>query len=90
MTDDFVKKAFSDADMAIVDKEFDAYMKTIGGDEGDVAHTAAAYRVGFAKMDKLCEVVFKGGEVETFAEYAHTLMLVGFHLGYRAALEDRE
>lgn len=90
MTDDFVRKAFADADKIIVEKEFDAYKRHIAEDESSAAHVVASLRVGLSKMNNLCEVVLKAGEGDVLVEYAESLLLVGFHLGYRAALEDEK
>ena len=90
MTDDFVTKAFSDAEMLIAEKEFSAYCNKILDDvTGDAAHLSAAIRVGLDKMEILCKAVFEGDASEILASYAHNLMIVGFHLGYRAALEEK-
>lgn len=90
MTDDFVRKAFADADKANADKEFNAFMRKIADDESQSAHVVAALRVGLQKLDKLCECVIKAGQAEVLAEYADSLLIVGFHIGYRAAMEDDE
>ncbi len=88
MTDDFVKKAFADADKATSEKEFNAFCKNIADDDSQAAHLTAAMYVGLQKMDKMCEVAIKAGQGDTLAEYAHALLLVGFHIGYKAATEE--
>lgn len=88
--DDFVRRAFDDAQDALVDKERDAFMKAIGDDETQAAHVVAALHVGLTKLDKMCEVVIKSGNGDTLAEYANELLLVGFHIGYRSAMEGKE
>ena len=90
MTDEFVRKAFEDADKVKSDKEYDAFCKRIADDDSQAAHMTAALFVGLPKMDKMCEVVIKAGHGETLAEYAQSLLLVGFHIGYKAAKEDNE
>lgn len=90
MTDDFVKKAFADADKARVDEEFNAYMASVGGKTEEAAHVTAAMRVGLSRMEKLCKLVIESGNADVLAEYAHTLLLVGFHSGYTAAIGGGE
>ena len=49
----------------------------------------AAIRVGIDKIDALCKVAILNKQADTLADYAHNLLLVGFHIGYNAAMEDR-
>jgi hypothetical protein len=84
--DDFVKKAFADANGAVMRDEFQAWNRTMI--DPDIPHLAAADAVGLAKINDLCGAVIKAGQADTLAQYAHFLMLTGFHLGYHARMED--
>lgn len=84
--EDFVKKAFADAQEAVVDDEVKAWERTMVDPE--IPHTAAAQAVGLSKINELCRVAFLTKTDQTLADYAHFAMLTGFHLGYHARIED--
>ena len=88
--DDFVNQAFADAIGQANEREYAAYERELLGEEnGDKAHMVAAIRVGIDKIDALCKVAILNKQADTLADYAHNLLLVGFHIGYNAAMEDR-
>lgn len=89
MTDDFVLKAFADADRASADDEFEAYRKNIWDDDADTAHTIAALRVGVSRVMELMKASEASGMADILVEYTENLLLVGFHMGYRAAKENK-
>lgn len=84
--DKFVEQAFKDAETALQDIEYDAWMRVMK--DPDIPHTAAAAAVGISKMNDLCRMAFATNNAQTLADYAHYLMLTGFHLGYTVRRED--
>ena len=87
--DDFAKKAFDDALKAVSEDEKNAWFElTDGPGKYETIVMAVAMYVGIDKVNKLCGVAIEGKQTDVLAEYAHTLMLTGFHLGYHAALGD--
>lgn len=52
------------------------------------AHMAVVTRIGLEKMDALCGAAIKAGAADTLAEYAHSLMMMAFHIGYKARREE--
>ena len=87
MTDDFVKKAFSEATAAANDREFDAYRKRII-DNIEPLSVACGIAVGLDKMNELSGLIIKSGLGETFAEWTRMVMTIAFSEGYKAKAEE--
>lgn len=87
MTDDFVKKAFSDATNYATDMEFEAYRKRII-EKIEIISTSCGIVVGLDKMDKLSGAVLNAGLGEVFAEWTRTIMTIAFSEGYKAKAEE--
>lgn len=86
--DDFAEKAFNDALNAISDEEEKAWYDVTGGvGDYETILLAVAMSVGISNVNNLCDVATKGGQADVLAEYAHMLILTGFHLGYKARME---
>lgn len=85
--DKFAENAFNEAMENQTRKEFDAYRK-FSENEFMFAQRAIAERIGMDKMDALCGAAIKSGVVDTLAEYAQSLMMFGFHKGYKARMEE--
>lgn len=85
--DNFAEKAFRNALERQADDEFQAWMK-FSDKEFMVAHMAVVTRIGFDKIDSLCGAAIKAGQADTLAEYAHQLMMMAFHIGYKARREE--
>lgn len=85
--DNFAEQAFRDAERAAADKEEEAWMRFVE-EKGDFFNYAVAERVGLADMNELARVINKAGRTETFAQYAHELMIGMFHIGYHARMEE--
>lgn len=85
--DNFAKQAFEDALEQQTETEFDAWMKFSDKDFMVTTMTVIA-RIGLEKVNNLCGAVIKAGQADTLAEYAHGLMMVAFHAGYKAKGEE--
>lgn len=85
--DKFAENAFKDALKEQNEQEFAAWMK-FSETEFRVAHMAVVTRIGFDKIDSLCGAAIKAGQADTLAEYAHQLMMMAFHKGYKARREE--
>jgi hypothetical protein len=81
--DKFVEKAFTDAHLAMIEEEIDAWMKL----DRSIMADSAARMVGIAKMDNLCKALILSGNMPTFHQFMYYLMLTGFHEGYRSRME---
>ena len=87
MTDDFVKKAFSEATAAAKDREFDAYRKRIV-DMIEPISIACGIAVGLDEMEKLSSAVIKAGVQEALADWTRMVMTIAFSEGYKAKAEE--
>ncbi len=87
MTDDFVKKAFSEATAAANDREFDAYRKRIV-DMIEPISIACGIAVGLDEMEKLSSAVIKAGVQEALADWTRMVMTIAFSEGYKAKAEE--
>lgn len=85
--DNFAKQAFEDALKKQDDDEFQAWMK-FSDKEFMVAHMTVVAQIGLDKIDSLCGAAIKAGQADTLAEYAHQLMMMAFHIGYKARREE--
>ena len=84
--DKFVKQAFKDAENAVLDDEYKAWERAMK--DPDIPHMAVAEAVGMERINELCRVALATKTANTLADYAHILMLTGFHLGYHARREE--
>lgn len=84
--DKFVEKAFKDAEDMEMEDEYNAWLKVMKNPE--ISHLTAAEAVGVERLDKLCRAAALSKTSEALADYAHYLMLTGFHLGYHARMEE--
>lgn len=87
MTDDFVKKAFSEATAAANDREFDAYRKRIV-DMIEPISIACGIAVGLDEMEKLSSAVIKAGVQEALVDWTRMVMTIAFSEGYKAKAEE--
>jgi len=85
--DNFAKQAFEDALEQQTEREFEAWMKFSDKDFMVTTMTVIA-RIGLEKVNNLCGAVIKAGQADTLAEYAHGLMMLAFHAGYKARSEE--
>ena len=85
--DDFVRKAFADANNAANQREADAFDEKIANQIETIC-TACGFVVGLEDMNNLSQVVLKAGLAETFAEWTRTTMIAAFSEGYRARMEE--
>lgn len=85
--DNFAKQAFEDALEKQADDEFQAWKK-FSDKEFMVAHMTVVAQIGLDKIDSLCGAAIKAGQADTLAEYAHQLMMMAFHIGYKARREE--
>lgn len=88
MADDFVKRAFDDARKAYIDTETEIFIQFMEK-QGDIAQLAAMKQVGMERIDELLGAVLLCGKAEILADYAQALMLTGFHIGYKTAMEKK-
>lgn len=86
--DDFVERAFADADKNFTEKERQAFDRAVVDDEAKTVITLAALNVGLTKMQALLAAVQKARMDDPFAEYISSISLISFHLGYLAAKQD--
>lgn len=84
---DFAEKAFKDALDKQNDTEFRAWMK-FSDEQFMAAHLAVVTQVGVDNINNLCGAAIRAGQAETLAEYAHQLMMMAFHVGYKARMEE--
>ena len=87
--DKFAENAFKDAMEKLAEDEFKAWCK-FSDDEFMAAHLAVVMRIGLEKVNALCRAAFNAGLLGTLAEYAHGIMLMAFHKGYKARMEEAE
>lgn len=85
--DKFVKDAFKEAMEQQTEQEFQAWLK-FSDNEFMTAHMAVVGQIGLDKINTLCGAAIKVGEGDTLAEYAHRLMMMAFHVGYKARREE--
>ena len=85
--DKFVKDAFKEAMEQQATEEFNAWMNFSDRDFM-VAHSKVIEQVGVGRINSLCRAARLAGQAHTLAEYAHSLMMMGFHIGYKARLEE--
>lgn len=85
--DNFAEKAFRNALERQADDEFQAWMKFSDKEFMD-AHMTVVAQIGIDKIDSLCGAAIKAGQGDTLAEYAHQLMMMAFHIGYKARREE--
>lgn len=85
--DKFVKDAFKEAMETQNEQEFQAWMK-FSDNEFMTAHLTVVARIGLEKINNLCGAAIRAGEGDTLAEYAHSLMMMAFHIGYKARMEE--
>lgn len=77
-------------DEEIIRMEKEAYREKIEKDKEGTAHLIAGMLVGLDKVNELCRVVYEAGMDETLAEYAVSIMTVGFHIGFISGMEARK
>lgn len=87
--DKFVKDAFKDAMEQQTEQEFAAWMQ-FSDKEFMTAHLTVVARIGLEKINNLCGAAIRAGEGDTLAEYAHQLMMMAFHIGYKARREEEK
>lgn len=88
MTDEFVRKAFEDANMALGDEEYRAYERCfMKDDRGDSINMVAVLQTGVDRMEKLLATIGEENR-SIMAEYISHLIVSVFHQGYRARMED--
>lgn len=85
--DKFAENAFKEALEELSETEFRAWEKFVDK-TADLFQMAVMARVGIGKMNDLAGAAVKAGLADTFAEYAHELMIGMFHIGYHARMED--
>lgn len=85
--DKFAENAFKDALKEQNEQEFAAWMK-FSDTEFMLSHMTAVAQVGIEKINKLCGAAIKAGEADTLAQYAHHIMMLAFHGGYKARMEE--
>lgn len=86
--DDFVKKAFADADEKFTEKERRAFERSVVEDDAKTVTMMAALNVGLKTMQALLGAVQKAGMQDPFADYISSVSLISFHLGYLAAKQE--
>jgi len=84
--DDFVKKAFAEAEKSKNKEELDAFKKNVDGNLETII-TTIGLCVGLGRMDKLAEVTMKGGCTQIFADFLRESLSLAFHIGYKAGRE---
>jgi len=87
--DKFAENAFKEAMEQQTRQEFQAWMKFSDRDLM-VAHSKVIEQVGVGRINTLCRAARHAGEAVTLAEYAHSLMMMAFHIGYKARKEEEE
>lgn len=85
--DNFAEKAFKDALTKQNDDEFQAWMR-FSDEQFMVAHMTVVDQVGVDRMNDLSGAAIRAGQADTLAEYAHQLMMMAFHIGYKARREE--
>ncbi len=85
--DKFVKDAFKEAMETQAKDEFKAWMNFSDRDFM-VAHAKVIEQVGIVRINELCRAARLAGQADTLAEYAHSLMMMAFHVGYKARREE--
>ena len=85
--DKFAEQAFKDAMEQQTEQELAAWMK-FADKEFMRAYLPVVTRIGLEKMNNLCGAAIRAGEGDTLAEYAHSLMMMAFHIGYKARREE--
>ena len=85
--DKFVKDAFKEAMEQQATEEFNAWMNFSDRDFM-VAHNKVIEQVGVGRINTLCRAARLAGEADTLAEYAHQLMMMAVHIGYKASREE--
>ena len=88
MADEFVNRAFEDASKASIAIESELYAE-IMQKNWVLVHIAAAKQVGVEKINALCDSAIENGQGDTLADYTEALLLTGFHLGYKTAMERK-
>lgn len=85
--DKFVDNAFKEAMERQNEQEFQAWLK-FSDEHFMVAHTTVVARIGIDRMNDLSGAAIRAGQADTLAEYAHQLMMMAFHIGYKARREE--
>ncbi len=85
--DKFAENAFKEALEQQNEQEFQAWKKFSDKEYMD-AHLVVVARIGLEKINNLCGAAIRAGEGDTLAEYAHSLMMMAFHIGYHARMEE--
>lgn len=87
--DKFVEDAFKDALEEKSKKEFHAW--TNFSDNSLMAtNMVVSRRIGLNKMNDLCHAAIQAGVGDALAEYAYNLMMMAFHMGYKAKETEGE
>lgn len=87
--DNFTEKAFRDALEKENEKEFQAWEK-FSDEQFMIAHMTVVSQIGVERMNDLCGAAIRAGQADTLAEYSHELMMMAFHIGYKARKEEEE
>ena len=82
--DDFVKKAFADANESAEDAEAKAFESRIAKRIEPIS-MACGIAVGLDEMNKLSGAILKAGVADTFSEWTENVMTIAFAEGYAAA-----
>lgn len=90
MDDEFVKKAFENAQDAEIRDEAHAYCAKVGGDKIVHLIDMVAFRIGLDKMEELCKAIVLNGQEKNFTEFVKCFMMFAFHEGYHAAKQIAE
>ena len=85
--DKFAENAFKEAMEQQIEQEFQSWTN-FSEKDFMAAHMAVVARIGLEKINTLCGAVIKAGAADTLAEYAHSLMMMAFHIGYKARWEE--
>jgi len=80
--DDFVKRAFMDAEDEMIAEEMNAYAEAFDPEDVKALHIAISSLVGFGKVSRIMRAVAEIGEGDALAEYMMMLYRGGFHRGY--------
>lgn len=85
--DKFAENAFKEAMEKQATEEFNAWMNFSDRDFM-VAQAKVIEQVGIVRINELCRAARLAGQAHTLAEYAHSLMMMAFHIGYKARREE--
>ena len=86
--DDFVKKAFAEANENFTEKERRAFDEAVVKDDAKTVTMLAALNVGLPTMQAMLNILNDAGMQDPFADYIGSISLISFHLGYLAAKQD--